>query len=54
MVAPLRGSAHGARDPWVPRRLVTHGYCCFGATRHRSRESGQIKSWLYTVLSRAR
>src|SRR2546421_11520103 len=19
--------------PWVPRGLVTHGYCCFGATR---------------------
>ena len=22
-----------ARDPWVPRRLVTHGYGCFDATR---------------------
>ena len=25
------GSSTG--DPWVPRRLVTHGYCCLGATR---------------------
>src|SRR6266446_4101616 len=23
-------------DPWVPRRLVTHGYCCLGATRQSS------------------
>ena len=25
--------------PWVPRGLVTHGYCCFGATRLFMRES---------------
>ena len=24
--------------PWVPRRLVTHGYCCVGATRPLWRE----------------
>src|SRR5205823_5607561 len=26
--------------PWIPRRLVTHGYCCFGATRPMQRTVG--------------
>ena len=28
MVAPLRGSSLDSHEPWVPRRLVSHGYCC--------------------------
>ena len=33
VVTPLRGFFVLSSCPWVPRGLVTHGYCCFGATR---------------------
>ena len=35
-------------DPWVPRGLVTHGYCCFGATRRtlRIQESVYLQKML--------
>ena len=39
IVAPLRGTSHDARDPRVPRKLVTHGYCCLGATRLGKQQS---------------
>ena len=29
----LRGTSAWPACPWVPRGLVTHGYCCSGATR---------------------
>jgi len=29
--------------PWVPRRLVTHGYCCFGATRLLQHTAGLFR-----------
>src|SRR5438105_2452969 len=32
-MTPLRGFLTLSSCPWVPRGLVTHGYCCFGATR---------------------
>src|SRR2546430_11462266 len=37
LVAPLRGFARIDSDPWVPRRLVTHGYCCSDAAHPRVR-----------------
>ncbi len=33
VVTPLRGFSILPSYPWVPRRLVIHGYCCLGATR---------------------
>ena len=44
VVTPLRGLSVLPSCPWVPRRLVTHGYCCFGATRLRNCEAMQPPS----------
>ena len=37
MFEALRGFARIDFDPWVPRGVVTHGYCCSDATHPRVR-----------------